>query len=700
MLDKSLRARCLLVWFLSTTLSIGSIDAAESTGSKASGEIIVRVVRADGRPQEAADVEIFSFDQNWRVWNRVGKAKRADPQGRVKFDGLENNAYLMQARQGSDSGGAKEFTLLADSPRPEGELLLGNLVVAVVRVRDGADKPIASASIHDMTYTGANGGVTLPGPAFPNLGFPVEVSDAQGELRLPPLVENGSVKLTLMHPDYAPCKLKDIAIHGGRQTDAVMAPGVRVTFQVEPTELAAQAGKLMLDLRHEPFDHPSTLIGHHLRLGSGGTDTLTVAEGEFGWVRLTHPDFVVTPIYCDKPGKDDDPIVIKPGQDKFTFALKPKVRVRGRVIDKTTGKAPTDVSIEGEVQTTGASGPLADYAMRWTHVDWADVDSEGRFEIKLAAGPARLSAHAEGYIASQDHITLDVVSDGSTVAPDLVVRPMPKLRGVVTDPDGRPVPGAVVRFSSWGLRWTAPVATDREGRFELSPPWVPQDSRTEERQPLQSIVAFHPLKPLAAKLAVRLDEKASPNVEVQLKPQGYGELIAFERDSSDPPLREKATPDSLDDKPAPELHGLTWLNTEAASLSLNDFRGKYVLLDFWTTWCGPCHADFPAVKLLHDLYKDKGFVVVGVHDNSMPLEAIRADVTKEKLAFPIVVDHPDGRIVKAYGVASWPTYLLIGPDGKIIHDDHNSPGPSLRVHKIEIVREALLSHDSSGRGAK
>jgi hypothetical protein len=109
---------------------------------------------------------------------------------------------------------------------------------------------------------------------------------------------------------------------------------------------------------------------------------------------------------------------------------------------------------------------------------------------------------------------------------------------------------------------------------------------------------------------------------------------------------------------------------------------------------------FPPSSLYMSFTKTGGFVVVGVHDNSMPLDAIRADATKEKLEFSIVVDHPDGRIVKAYGVTSWPSYLLIGPDGKIIRDDHNSPGPSLRIHKIEIVREALSSHDSPDRGTK
>jgi thiol-disulfide isomerase/thioredoxin len=50
----------------------------------------------------------------------------------------------------------------------------------------------------------------------------------------------------------------------------------------------------------------------------------------------------------------------------------------------------------------------------------------------------------------------------------------------------------------------------------------------------------------------------------------------------------------------PELDSALWLNTNDKTLSLADLRGKYVLLDFWFVGCGPCHGDFPSVKLVHD----------------------------------------------------------------------------------------------------
>jgi thiol-disulfide isomerase/thioredoxin len=138
---------------------------------------------------------------------------------------------------------------------------------------------------------------------------------------------------------------------------------------------------------------------------------------------------------------------------------------------------------------------------------------------------------------------------------------------------------------------------------------------------------------------------------------------------------------------------------------LGDFRGRYVLLDFWTTWCGPCRGDFPTVRLAYELYKDHGLAVIGVHDNSVEASLIRKDVETEKNPIPIAADHADGRTLAAYnrqcGVIGYPSYLLLGPDGKILNADPILPGPTLRSFKLEIIRAHLMSDRShAAKGAR
>ena len=149
----------------------------------------------------------------------------------------------------------------------------------------------------------------------------------------------------------------------------------------------------------------------------------------------------------------------------------------------------------------------------------------------------------------------------------------------------------------------------------------------------------------------------------------------------------------------PEIDSALWLNTDERTLKLADLRGKYVLLDFWFIGCGPCHADFPSVKLVHELYKDKGVVVIGVHNNSSPPEAVRKHVAKIGLPFPVAVDHPDGRTIarfEEHGVpAGYPDYVLISPEGKVLLDDRTIPHPTLRSYKLEIIRKLLLESQAT-----
>ena len=144
--------------------------------------------------------------------------------------------------------------------------------------------------------------------------------------------------------------------------------------------------------------------------------------------------------------------------------------------------------------------------------------------------------------------------------------------------------------------------------------------------------------------------------------------------------------------------------TPKSTTLLSTFAGKYVLLDFWTTWCGPCHADFPSLKLAQTLYGDKGLAVVGIHDNSVPPALIADHVKEQKLTFPIAIDVPDGRLVQAYSklglIEGYPGYILLSPEGKVLDADASIPGPALRRFKLELIRAALMKREKDEGGGR
>lgn len=101
-------------------------------------------------------------------------------------------------------------------------------------------------------------------------------------------------------------------------------------------------------------------------------------------------------------------------------------------------------------------------------------------------------------------------------------------------------------------------------------------------------------------------------------------------------------------------------------VSKKDFEGKIVLLEFWATWCGPCHVMAPDIQKLHDKYKDKGFEVVSVSDEE------RATLTefakKREQTYPIYQDFL-GNAKNAYRVDAYPTLFLIDREGNLLLDD-------------------------------
>ncbi|WP_276088592.1 TlpA disulfide reductase family protein [Pedobacter sp. JY14-1] len=102
-------------------------------------------------------------------------------------------------------------------------------------------------------------------------------------------------------------------------------------------------------------------------------------------------------------------------------------------------------------------------------------------------------------------------------------------------------------------------------------------------------------------------------------------------------------------------------------VSLSDYKGKYVLVEFWASWCSPCRAESPNLLKQYAAYKDKGFEILGVsvdNDKAKWLDAIK----KDGLTWTQVSDLKgwESEARKVYGISGVPANFLVSPEGKII----------------------------------
>ena len=162
--------------------------------------------------------------------------------------------------------------------------------------------------------------------------------------------------------------------------------------------------------------------------------------------------------------------------------------------------------------------------------------------------------------------------------------------------------------------------------------------------------------------------------------------------------------------PLPELsHELTRLATpieapdfqlidmDGEQYSLESYRGKVVILNFWATWCPPCRREIPSMEALHQAFKDEAFAILAINEweTEDHVFAFMGQLPVDP-SFPILFDL-DSEVAQSFGVKGLPTTLLLDTQGRVVYRavggrDFNHP----EVKKI--IRDLLPDSSTTSRG--
>ena len=138
----------------------------------------------------------------------------------------------------------------------------------------------------------------------------------------------------------------------------------------------------------------------------------------------------------------------------------------------------------------------------------------------------------------------------------------------------------------------------------------------------------------------------------------------------------------LTGKPAPEI---TLPDTNGKMTSLSSFRGKYVLVDFWASWCGPCRQENPNIVNAYNQYKDKNFTVLGVSLDRAKQPWLKA-ISDDQLNWKQISDlkYWESAVVPLYHLEGIPYNVLVDPQGIVVA--MNLRGPALQSKLAELLK--------------
>ena len=119
-------------------------------------------------------------------------------------------------------------------------------------------------------------------------------------------------------------------------------------------------------------------------------------------------------------------------------------------------------------------------------------------------------------------------------------------------------------------------------------------------------------------------------------------------------------PDRGDLAPTFELAAI-----DGQSISLEEFRGRPVLLHFWASWCGPCRQEFPSLHRMYQAFEDRGLVIMAIsEDGEEGASAVKAFLDLHPVSFPVLLDR-EGRVADSFRSWGVPESIMIDRNGVI-----------------------------------
>jgi thiol-disulfide isomerase/thioredoxin/5-hydroxyisourate hydrolase-like protein (transthyretin family) len=292
--------------------------------------------------------------------------------------------------------------------------------------------------------------------------------------------------------------------------------------------------------------------------------------------------------------------------------------------------------------------------------------ADGKFRLEI---PKRNAAMKVSLVVTKDGYgghdteprTIDFAQDPTVDFGEIKLTTASTIAIRVVGPDEQPLEGAVVEPQGSYAARAAITRTDENGKCVL-----------------KNLAPG--LQPVHAKLGKLTTSTKLPLVE------GDNELLVLKlhlpRTAAAQPEERPAVKLKAGDQ-APEWQVTKWLDGQPRKLS--DYRGKVVVLDFWGIWCGPCINSIPAMKELHEKYKDRGVVFIAIHTAGTDLSLIERLLKQQQWETLAGLDQGDdinsGATVQAFGIRGFPTVIVVGPDGKVAYRSDEFEGDEAAIMK-------------------